>query len=83
MSSLPHYCECDFGECRTDLLPLLRSRRVVYRGTALQFSVEPARPQIHLSSTPGGARAKIEFQLPDGRTTGFETSPSLGHQSAP
>jgi Nif-specific regulatory protein len=23
MSSLPHYCECDFGECRTDLLPLL------------------------------------------------------------
>ena len=57
-----------------DLLPLLRTRRVVYRGTALQFSAEPARPQIHLSSTPGGARAKIEFQLPDGRTTGFETS---------
>lgn len=22
-SPLPHYCECDFGECRTDLLPLL------------------------------------------------------------
>ncbi len=19
----PHYCECDFGECRTDLLPML------------------------------------------------------------
>ena len=57
-----------------DLLPLLRTRRVVYRGTALQFSAEPARPQIHLSSTPGGARAKIEFQLPDGRTTGFDTS---------
>jgi superfamily II DNA or RNA helicase len=57
-----------------DLLPLLRTRRVVYRGTALQFSLEPARPQIHLSSTPGGARARIEFQLPDGRTTGFDTS---------
>ncbi|HEY1905398.1 MAG TPA: SNF2-related protein [Myxococcaceae bacterium] len=57
-----------------DLLPLLRTRRVVYRGTALQFSAEPARPQIHLSSTAGGARAKIEFQLPDGRTTGFDTS---------
>ena len=57
-----------------DLLPLLRTRRVVYRGTALQFSPEPARPQIHLSSTPGGARAKIEFQLPDDRTTGFDTS---------
>ncbi|WP_110017600.1 sigma 54-interacting transcriptional regulator [Plasticicumulans acidivorans] len=23
MTSLPHYCECDLGECRTDLLPLL------------------------------------------------------------
>jgi hypothetical protein len=57
-----------------DLLPLLRTRRVVYRGTALQFSAEPARPQVHLSSTPGGARAKIEFQLPDDRTTSFETS---------
>ena len=57
-----------------DLLPLLRSRRVVYRGTALQFSSEPARPQIHLSSTSAGARARIEFQLPDGRTTGFDTS---------
>jgi len=57
-----------------DLLGLLRTRRVVYRGTALQFSPEPARPQIHLSSTAGGARAKIEFQLPDGRTTGFDTS---------
>src|SRR5262245_27218856 len=37
-----------------DLLPLLRTRKVVYRGTALRFSAEPARPQIHLSSTPGG-----------------------------
>jgi len=57
-----------------DLLVLLRTRRVVYRGTALLFSPEPARPQIHLSSTQSGARARIEFQLPDGRTTGFETS---------
>src|SRR5262249_30993290 len=57
-----------------DLLPLLRSRRVVYRGTALRFSPEPARPQVHLSSTPGGARARIEFQLSDGRTTSFDTS---------
>ena len=57
-----------------DLLPLLRTRRVVYRGTALLFSPEPARPQIHLSSAQTGARARIEFQLPDGRTTGFETS---------
>ncbi|HEY3588112.1 MAG TPA: SNF2 helicase associated domain-containing protein, partial [Myxococcaceae bacterium] len=57
-----------------DLLPLLRTRRVVYRGTALRFSADPARPQIHLSSTQGGARARIEFQLPDGRTTGFDTS---------
>ena len=22
-ASAPHFCECDFGECRTDLLPLL------------------------------------------------------------
>src|SRR5262249_7671091 len=57
-----------------ELLPLLASRKVVYRGTPLRFSAEPARPQVHLSSTPEGARARIEFQLPDGRTTGFDTS---------
>ncbi|HSP19548.1 MAG TPA: SWIM zinc finger family protein, partial [Myxococcaceae bacterium] len=57
-----------------DLLPLLRTRRLVYRGTGIQFTVEPARPQIHLSSMQAGARAQIEFQLPDGRSTAFETS---------
>ena len=66
-----------------DLLPLLRTRRVVYRGTPLRFSVQPARPQIHLASTPEGARASIEVQLPDGRTTGFDTSMLLiGRRSA-
>ena len=66
-----------------ELLPLLTSRRVVYRGTPLRFSAEPARPQIHLASTPDGARARIEFQLPGGRTTGFDTSMLLvGRRSA-
>ena len=66
-----------------ELLPLLTSRRVVYRGTPLRFSAQPARPQIHLASTPEGARARIEFQLPDGRTTGFDTSMLLiGRRSA-
>jgi SNF2-related domain/Helicase conserved C-terminal domain/Bacterial SNF2 helicase associated/SWIM zinc finger len=57
-----------------ELIPLLRTRRVVYRGTLLVFSSEPARAQVHLATTADGARATLEFQLPDGRTTGFDTS---------
>jgi hypothetical protein len=43
-------------------------------GNGAAVLAEPARrtdpPLLH----PGRARAKIEFQLPDGRTTGFDTS---------
>jgi superfamily II DNA or RNA helicase len=51
-----------------DLVDLLRSRRVIYRGTLLLFASEPARPQIHLESRPDAAVARIEFSLPDGAT---------------
>jgi hypothetical protein len=65
-----------------ELVPMLTSRRVVYRGRC-SASPEPARPQIHLASTAEGARARIEFQLPEGRTTGFDTSMLLvGRRSA-
>ena len=48
-----------------DLVELLRQRRVIYRGTPLVFSPEPARPQIRLDSRPDGAVAQLEFSLPD------------------
>ena len=43
-----------------DLLDLLRRRKVIYRGTALVFGTEPARPIIRLQSRPDGATARIE-----------------------
>lgn len=49
-----------------DLLDLLRARRVVYRGTALQFGTEPARPNIRLEQTEEGAIARMELILPGG-----------------
>jgi hypothetical protein len=49
-----------------EVLELLRQRRVIYRGTALLFSEEPVRPQIHLESRPDGATARIELLMPDG-----------------
>jgi hypothetical protein len=52
-----------------DLVDLLKQRKVIYRGTALVFSEEPARPQVHLESTPdGGASAVLEFRLPNEQT---------------
>jgi hypothetical protein len=50
----------------TELLDLLRARKVVYRGTALLFASEPARPTIRLQQTPEGANARIEIALPGG-----------------
>ncbi|QRK08188.1 DEAD/DEAH box helicase [Archangium violaceum] len=54
-----------------ELFDFLRQRRVIYRGTALLFSDQPVRPQIHLESRPDGATARIELLMPD------ETSVSL------
>ncbi|MHB8878325.1 MAG: SNF2-related protein, partial [Myxococcaceae bacterium] len=51
-----------------DLVGLLGHRRVIYRGTPLLFSDEPARPQIRLESRPDGALARIDVVLPDGLT---------------
>jgi superfamily II DNA or RNA helicase len=51
-----------------DLFELLRYRRVIYRGTALLFSPEPARIQIHLQSHKDAAVAKIQFALPEGNS---------------
>jgi superfamily II DNA or RNA helicase len=50
----------------SDLLDLLRQRRIIYRGTQLIFSDAPVRPQIHLESRPDGATARIELLFPDG-----------------
>lgn len=55
-----------------DLLDLLRARRVVYRGTALQFATEPARLTIHLEQNDSGAIARLEFCLPGGGTAGVK-----------
>jgi superfamily II DNA or RNA helicase len=49
-------------------LEVMRARRVVYRGTALQFPAEPARPVIRLHNAEGGATARIELAMPDGAT---------------
>ncbi|ATB41667.1 SNF2/helicase [Cystobacter fuscus] len=49
-----------------ELFEFLRQRRVIYRGTALIFSNEPVRPQIHLESRQDGATARIELLMPDG-----------------
>jgi superfamily II DNA or RNA helicase len=49
-----------------ELLDVMKGRRVIYRGTPLQFPAEPARPNIRLQSAEGGATARIEIALPDG-----------------
>ncbi len=45
--------------------------RVVYRGTPLVLSEAPALPQVHLESTDGGAKASLEFRLPEGEPVGL------------
>ncbi len=50
-----------------DLFEVMRARRVIYRGTALQFPAEPARPVIRLQNQPSGAIARIEITMPDGQ----------------
>ncbi len=55
-----------------ELVEMLRHRRVIYRGTPLIFSLEPARPQIRLESRPDGALARIDFLFPDGAALGFK-----------
>lgn len=55
-----------------DLFDLLRARKVVYRGTPLLFSAEPARPTIRLHQTADGATARIEITLPGGGAVGLK-----------
>ena len=55
-----------------ELFDLLRQRRVIYRGTPLQFATEPARPQVHLETNDAGAHARIEFHLPDEKDVGLK-----------
>ena len=57
-----------------ELLDVLGGTRVVYRGTPLLPSDAPARPQVHLESIDGGARATLEFRLPDGQPVGLRES---------
>jgi superfamily II DNA or RNA helicase len=56
-----------------DLMELLKQRRVIYRGTPLFFSSEPARPQIRLETQPDRAVAHLEIALPDGSNPGLNT----------
>lgn len=49
-----------------DLVELLRQRRVIYRGTALIFASEPARPQVRLENRPDAAVAHLEVMFADG-----------------
>ncbi len=48
-----------------DVFDVMKARRVIYRGTALQFPHEPARPIIRLHNQADGAVARIEIALPD------------------
>ncbi|MDP1829704.1 MAG: SNF2-related protein [Archangium sp.] len=48
-----------------DLFDVMRARKVIYRGTALMFPLEPARPIIRLHNSPEGAVAKLEIAMPD------------------
>jgi SNF2-related domain/Helicase conserved C-terminal domain/Bacterial SNF2 helicase associated/SWIM zinc finger len=54
-----------------DLLEMLGGARVVYRGTPLVLSDTAALPQVHLESTDGGAKATLEFRLPEGEPVGL------------
>lgn len=51
-----------------DLLPLLRSRKVIYRGTPLLQSDAPATPQVRLESRADAAIVHLEVRLPNGET---------------
>ena len=51
-----------------DFFDLVKQRRVIYRGTALNFPPEPARPVIRLQNQADGATAKIEITTPDNAT---------------
>jgi superfamily II DNA or RNA helicase len=53
----------------SELLDLLRQRRVIYRGTSLVFAEQPVRPQIRLEQRPDGATAHIELLFPDGTSS--------------
>ncbi|MCY1001959.1 SNF2-related protein [Myxococcus sp. MISCRS1] len=50
----------------SEVMDILRQRRVIYRGTALINTETPVRPQIRLESRPDGATARIELLFPDG-----------------
>ncbi len=50
----------------SEVLGLLRARKVIYRGTPMVFESEPARPLIRLENRPDGATARIDMALPDG-----------------
>ncbi|MFO0596914.1 MAG: SNF2-related protein [Myxococcaceae bacterium] len=49
-----------------DLFEVMKARKVIYRGTTLQFHGQPARPIIRLQNMADGATARIEIGLPDG-----------------
>ncbi|MEW6434474.1 MAG: SNF2-related protein [Myxococcota bacterium] len=59
-------------EALSDAMELLKPRRVIYRGTPLQFSDSPARPLIRLTHTDGGAIARVDIGLPDGAVVGLK-----------
>jgi superfamily II DNA or RNA helicase len=52
----------------SNLLPFLKARRVIYRGTPMMFEEQPVRPVIRLENKTDGAYARIDLQLPDGST---------------
>lgn len=49
-----------------DLLDLLRERRIIYRGTQLQFSDAPAQPVVRVSQRDNAATVTVNILLPDG-----------------
>ncbi len=56
----------------SDVLELLRARRVLYRGTGLVFSAEPARPTVRLENRDDGAVARLDLTMPDGTSVGLK-----------
>lgn len=64
-------------EALADAMDLLKPRRVIYRGTPLQFSDTPARPLIRLTNTDGGAIARVDIGLPDGAVVGLKDVTAL------
>ena len=61
-----------------EVMELLRPRRVIYRGTPLQFMDDPARPQVKLESRADGATATLEVLLPGGQSLGLKDVIVLG-----